>query len=170
MQKSDDYEHARGLLLLFVPFRNEEKEISEQNALKIYRNIKEDAERNEKLQRQISFYQPYQSLMENINDINLDEEEDSDEDSDGGTETGEHTERFAETTSEADIEKFLKDFNQEKVETTDLMEKTELLRLIRTLNEEQRRILDDVVERLKNTDIMANPIHLYVSGDAGKII
>ena len=108
MQKSDDYEHARGLLLLFVPFRNEEKEISEQNALKIYRNIKEDAERNEKLQRQISFYQPYQSLMENINDINLDEEEDSDEDSDGGTETGEHTERFAETTSEADIENFLK--------------------------------------------------------------
>ena len=140
---SDDYKHVRGLLLLFVPFRNEEKEISEQNALKIYRNIKEDAERNEKLQRQISFYQPYQSLMENINDINLDEEEDSDEDSDGGTETGEHTERFAETTSEADIEKFLKDFNQEKVETTDLMEKTELLRLIRTLNEEQRKILDE---------------------------
>lgn len=170
LQKSDDYEHARGLLLLFVPFRNEEKEISEQNALKIYRNIKEDAERNEKLQRQISFYQPYQSLMENINDINLDEEEDSDEDSDDGTQTGEHTERFAETTSEADIEKFLQDFNQEKIETTDLMEKTELLRLIRTLNEEQRRVLDDVVERLKNTDITANPIHLYVSGDAGKII
>ena len=170
LQKSDDYEHARGLLLLFVPFRNEEKEISEQNALKIYKNIKEDAERNEKLQRQISFYQPYQSLMENINIINLEEEEDSDEDIDDGTETGEHTEKYAETTSEADIEKFLEDFNQEKVETTDLMEKTELLRLIRTLNEEQRKVLDDVVERLKNTDIKANPIHLYVSGDAGKII
>jgi hypothetical protein len=30
--------------------------------------------------------------------------------------------------------------------------------------------LDDVVERLKNTDVTANPIHVYVSGDAGKII
>ena len=74
-----------------------------------------------------------------------------------------------ETTSEADIESFLKDLNQEKIETTDLMDKEELLKLIRTLNVEQRKILDDLVERLLNTDYKSNPIYLYVSGDAGII-
>ena len=73
-----------------------------------------------------------------------------------------------ETTSEADIEKFLKDFNQENIETTGLMDKEELLKLIRSLNSEQRKILDDLVERLMYTDYKSNPIYLYISGDAGK--
>ena len=171
LQKNDEYEYVRGLLMLFVPFRNEQKEISEQNVLKIYKNITEDTERNEKLECQISFYQPYQNLLESVADI-IDEDEDSDNDEevDNDTQNGEYSEKFEESTSEGDIEKFLQDFNQEKVETTDLMEKGELLRLIRTLNEEQRKILDDLIERLKNTDIKSNPIYLYVSGDAGKII
>ena len=37
LNKSEEYEYVRGLLLLFVPFRNEQKEISEQNVLKIYK-------------------------------------------------------------------------------------------------------------------------------------
>ena len=49
------------------------------------------------------------------------------------------------------------------------MEKEDLLKLIRTLNVEQRKILDDLIERLMNTDYKSNPIYLYVSGDAGML-
>ena len=48
------------------------------------------------------------------------------------------------------------------------MDKEELLKLIRSLNTEQRKILDDLVERLMYTDYKSNPIYLYISGDAGK--
>ena len=96
----------------------------------------------------------------------IDEEVDS-EDEELNKET-EDFEIMEETTSEADIEKFLKDFNREKVETTSLMDKEELLKLIRSLNTEQRKILDDLVERLMYTDYKSNPIYLYISGDAGK--
>ena len=75
-----------------------------------------------------------------------------------------------ETTSKADIETFLRDFTQEKIETTDLMEKEELLVLIRTLNREQRKIFDDVMERLMRTDHESDPFYLYVSGDAGNTL
>ena len=49
------------------------------------------------------------------------------------------------------------------------MEKDELLKLIRTLNIEQRKILDDVVERLMRTDHNSNPFYIYISGDAGML-
>ena len=64
LNKRDEYEYARGLLMLFVPFRNETKELSEINVLKLYKYIKEDPERNEKLQHQINFYQPFQEILE----------------------------------------------------------------------------------------------------------
>ena len=167
LNKKEEYEYVRGLLLLFVPFRSEKKEISEQNVLKIYKNIKDDHERNESLELQLSFYQPYQALLENISEIIDDEDDSEDEDGEINVET-EDFEKMEETTSEADIEKFLKDFNQEKIETTGLMDKEELLKLIRSLNTEQRKILDDLVERLMYTDYKSNPIYLYISGDAGK--
>ena len=172
LNKKEQYEYVRGLLLLFVPFRSEKKEISEQNVLKIYNNIKEDPERNESLNLQLSFYQPYQSLLENISEIIDDEEDSEDEEEEDGKidHEAEDFEKMEETTSEADIEKFLKDFNQEKIETTSLMDKEELLKLIRSLNTEQRKILDDLVERLMYTDYKSNPIYLYISGDAGKCL
>ena len=167
LNKKEEYEYVRGLLLLFEPFQSEKKEISEQNVLKIYKKIKEDHERNESLELQLSFYQPYQSLLENISEIIDDEDDSEDEDGEINVET-EDFEKMEETTSEADIEKFLKDFNQEKIETTGLMDKEELLKLIRSLNTEQRKVLDDLVERLMYTDYKSNPIYLYISGDAGK--
>lgn len=170
LNKREDYEYVRGILLLFVPFRNEQKEISEQNVLKIYKHIIEDPERNENLELQLSFYQPYQTLLESISELIENESDSEDEDGEEEqTDMNDEYEKTEETTSEADIESFLKDFNKEKIETTDLMEKEDLLKLIRTLNVEQRKILDDLVERLMNTDYKSNPIHLYVSGDAGMV-
>ena len=166
LDKSNEYEYARALLLLFVPFRDEFKEISQQNVLKIYKDIKEDPERSEFLQNQLAFYQPYQTLLESMNDVLNDDDEDLEEEI---TDKGGEFEKFEETTSEADIEQFLRDFNKETVECTDLMEKEELLKLVRSLNHEQRKILDDLVERLKNTDIKKDPVYLYVSGDAGNL-
>ena len=167
LNKGDEYEYVRGLMLLFVPFRNEQKQISERNVLKIYKNLKEDPEQNEKLQCQLSFYQPFQEMLEAIevivdDDPESDDEEDVDRDADD-------FEKMEETTSEADIENFLKDFNQEKIESTDLIDKEELLTKIRGLNVQQRRIFDDVMERLLRTDFRENPFHLYISGDAGML-
>ena len=105
-------------------------------------------------------------ILEIVEDL-IDDDSDSDEE-DNIDEDPERQDKVEETTSEADIEKFLNDFDQEKVETTDLIDKQELLKRIRDLNQQQRRILDDVVERLLRTDYKENPIYLYVSGDAGE--
>ena len=167
LNKRDKYEYVRGILLLFTPFRNEQQEISEQDAEKIYKHITEDPERNLNLEYQLNFYQPFQSLLEDI-EVKVDEvESDSEDDEDIN---GEECDKMEETTAKADIETFLRDFNEEKIETTDLMEKKELLVLIRTLNREQRKIFDDVMERLMRTDHDSDPFYLYVSGDAGKTL
>ena len=169
LNKQDDYEYVRGILLLFTPFRNEQQQISEQNAKKIYEHIREDPERNAHLEYQLDFYQPFQSLLQDIEKIVDEEESDSEDDADINREDGEF-DKMEETTSKADIETFLRDFTQEKIETTDLMEKEELLVLIRTLNREQRKIFDDVMERLMRTDHDSDPFYLYVSGDAGNTL
>ena len=168
LNKSDEYEYIRGILLLFVPFRNEQKEISERNVLKKYKIIKEDPEENEKLQYQLDFYQPYQELLESIEGLVEEEEESDDEEDMNVDDPG--TEKVQETTSEADIETFLKDFDKEKVETTDLIDKSVLLEMIRSLNRNQRKIFDDVMERLMRTNFEDCPFYLYISGDAGRII
>ena len=167
LDKKEEYNYIRQLLLLFVPFRDEQQDISEINVLKKYKYIIEDPERNEKLQYQLSFYQPFQELLESVEDI-IDNVEDSD-DEEETNEDMDNLDKIQETTSEADIEQFLQDFGQEKVETTDLIDKDELLKMIRSLNVQQRKIFDDVLERLLRTDLQDSPFYLYVSGDAGKV-
>ena len=167
LDKKEEYNYIRQLLLLFVPFRDEQQDISEINVLKKYKYIIEDPERNEKLQYQLSFYQPFQELLESVEDI-IDNVEDSD-DEEETNEDMDNLDKIQETTSEADIEQFLQDFGQEKVETTDLIDKDELLKMIRSLNMQQRKIFDDVLERLLRTDLQDSPFYLYVSGDAGKV-
>ena len=169
LNKGDEYEYVRGLLLLFVPFRNEQREISERNLFKTYKNIKDDPEQNEKLQCQLSFYQPFQELLEAI-EVIVDDDLESDYDDEEINRDEDDFEKMEETTSEADIETFLKDFNKEKVESTNLIDKTDLLTMIRSLNEQQRKIFDDIMERLLRMDIKESPFHMYISGDAGVLI
>ena len=56
--------------------------------------------------------------------------------------------------------KYLKQF-------TDVIEPLELNKLINSLNCEQRKIFDDLVEREVSREVERDPYHVYIAGDAG---
>ena len=68
----------RGTLLLFHPFRNEYKEITTQDLRIKYEKIENNELQHEKLQSQISYFQPYQDLLNGIESY-IQEQRDDDE-------------------------------------------------------------------------------------------
>ena len=67
-----------------------------------------------------------------------------------------------ETTDQKDIADFIKEMKREKVKETDFISKPLLLENIRKLNRDQRKIWDDIVERLMSGDFKTNQFLLYI--------
>ena len=44
----------------------------------------------------------------------------------------------------------------------------ELNKCVRSLNSQQRRIFDDIIEKLADPDVEKSPFYLYLGGEAGK--
>ena len=85
-----------------------------------------------------------------------------------------HMEDEIETTSASEMENFniwargqalkdLKDFKQ----SIDLCDITSLRTKMSSLKFEQRRLFDDIMERIISNDVNERPVHLFVSGNAG---
>ena len=180
-QKRDDYEKIRGTLLLFHPFRNEYKEITEQDLRKKYEKIEKDEVQREKLESQISFFQPFQNILDDIeayikeqedeefeenNDYEADNIENEDDD-DLESESTEFMDIKLETTKIKDIKDFIKESKKEVERETGLMDKKALLEKICMLNLQQRQIFDDIISRLMSGTFEDNQFLLYISGDAG---
>ena len=161
-------DYCRGLLILFYPFRDEMNDIHSKDVRKVV------IENNDKILKIKNQFEAHQVMTDIINEVqkqyeNQVENEDEDEIED-------EKDIFAETTSEKEI----KDFDEWAKNQADKHLKTvqqftnlisiESLRVrIIELNEEQRKIFDDIMER--EVDICHNPeakkFHLYISGDAG---
>lgn len=173
IDKKDDYETIRGTLLLFHPFRNEQKEITSTDLRIKYQKIQDNPMKKEQLQSQIDYYQPYHELLEGIEDyIRQQEEEDeipenSDDEGEEPDDKVEENDLKLETTKAKDIQEFLKDSEKEVTRDTGLMEKKALLERISMLNIQQRKIFDDIISRLISGDFEDNPFLIYISGDAG---
>ena len=170
-------------MLLFHPFRNEYKEITEQDLRKKYEKIEMDEVQREKIETQISFFQPFQDILDGIeayikeqeeeefeenndyDDDNMEKEDDDDDDLE--TESTEFKDIKLETTKTKDIKDFIKESKKEVQRETGLMDKKALLEKICMLNLQQRQIFDDIISRLMSGTFEDNQFLLYISGDAG---
>ena len=156
---------SRGTLLLFHPFRSEFKEITTQDLRIKYQQIEEDELERTKLQSQIEYYQPYQDLLEGIEDYikqqqeddemeeTIDNEDNQDQDDDG---------LELETTELSDINDFIKESTKESERETGLMDKKTLLERIGMLNVQQRQIYDDIMERLMSGTFVDEQFLTYI--------
>ena len=156
---NNDEDLARGLLVLFHPFKNEMKEIHDQNVIEIYENNRRDIEEKR------SLFEKHKVMTDMIYSMQKEKEKsDVENDQDDFVET--------ETTSPEDIESFEKwARDQAKVALTKHQQLTKLVKLnnlrdiIITLNGEQRKLFDDFCERIICED--DTPFHLYIGGEAG---
>ena len=157
----NEEEYYRALCILFLPFRDETKEIHSLNVKELYNLHKSEIELNR------SRYEKHKTLIDAIEDVeNKENEEEQDE-----LEEDESHYTEDETTEEKDIEDFekklkaeakkmLSNFNAGCIE----MEDDTYLEIIGNLNSGQRRIFDDFVERINSN---CDPFYLYFGGNAG---
>lgn len=157
----------RGTLLLFHPFRNEYKEITTQDLRIKYEKIENNELQHEKLQSQISYFQPYQDLLNGIESY-IQEQRDDDElvdddyleDDDIDIQDDDDLE--LETTEIKDIKEYIKNSKKEVTRETGLMDKKALLERICMLNLQQRQIYDDIISRLMSGNFEDNQFLIYI--------
>ena len=148
---TNDEDLARGLLVLFLPFQDEMKEIHTQDVKALLSKFEDLIEKKR------SMFEKYKLMTDLISTINAEEQDKKREDDD----TEEEDEDVElETTSAMDIEEFNKwarnqaekDLSSFKnlINVADL---TELRTKISSLNQQQRRLFDDFTERCISTDV-----------------
>ena len=158
----------RGTLLLFHPFRNEYKEITTQDLRIKYEKVMENDYERAKLESQIDYYQPYQALLDGIEEyIRQQREEDQfdendDVENDEQYDNQEDDDLELETTEMNDINDFIKKCTKECARDTGLMDKESLLDRIGMLNIQQRAIFDDIVARLKSGNFVDEQFLIYI--------
>ena len=165
----DDLEElARGLLILFFPFRSEMEDIHNQNVLDLFNENKDMIE--EKRQE----YEKNIHLVELIEEIARVQDENPN-DNEALEEDEPEIERNPEdeTTSEKDVEDFVKTMkavaiNKAKKENDDIPSIMNLRERIILLNTNQRIIFDDLCERMIAPANSYSQFCLYISGEAGK--
>ena len=157
---NNDEDLARGLLILFHPFRNELTDIHEKNVGELYLSNKAEIEKKRGL------FEKHKVLTDIINSIQKETEDVFEEEETPDDFVSE------ETTTIDDINSFEKWAKHEanKVlknhkELTTIVTLESLRNMIMKLNDQQRRIFDDFCERLICDD--EEPIYLYIAGEAG---
>ena len=160
---SNDEDLARGLLILFMPFRDEMKEIH----MKDVKQLLQDSSRIVEEKR--SIFEKYKPMSDLINTIEADNQETEYKNDDEDDESNE-----IETTTIDEISEFnnwaksqaSKDLSKYKnlINACDINH----LRLnISSLNFQQRRLFDDFTERCASFDVNEKPVYLFISGNAG---
>ena len=162
LKYDNEEEYFRALCILFLPFRNEMKDIHSKDVTKLYKDNKDLIEEN----RQV--YEKHRTMIDLIEEVGKDREEECDD-----MEEIDSPYIDEETTAEEEIKDFEKKLKAEaqKMMTnynagSSLMEENDYLEMISKLNEQQRNIFDDFVERI-NCDQEGNSFYLYIGGNAG---
>ncbi len=163
----DEETLKRALLILFLPFRNELKELHQKDILKLF------ADNESKITKNRLKFEKMVGLAKLLADI-----EQERGDTDGNDE--ESDENFEETTSEIDLRQIEEDFdschwitqNSDRLLKTvkqfiDTINMDELRKMINGLNSEQRKIFDDIIEREVESEEEKQAYHVFISGEAG---
>ena len=158
---------CRGLLILFLPFRNEMSEIHQKDVKTLVLENWKD------IQKRREHFEAYKVMTDMINDIQkLQEKEDNKLGED--EEEEETNESPIETTSEADLQDFDKWAKEQAKKSLKNMAQFISLesplafrQKISELNNQQRKLFDDIMERETSPDIDKQPYFVYVAGAAG---
>ena len=161
--EKDIVENATATLLLFKSFRDEYKEIHDSDMHQVLEDNFEEIRKNQEK------YEKNASLFDN-----LDELEQMFKDEDGENVQAENDEEI-ETENVAEVmdfeEKFANnDFLQKKEETTEKISYEELKKQVQKLNQEQRRLFDDMVERFSVPLGVLEPLMLHIKGSVEQIL
>ena len=156
----NDEDFARGLLILFYPFRNELEDIHKKDVTELYSSNRKEIERKRQL------FEKHRILTDVINSIQKEKEDMLEEEIHPDDFT------FEETTTTEELGSFEKWAKNEATkvlgrhkELTSIVRLDSLREMIMKLNDQQRRIFDDFCERLICDD--EEPIYLYIAGEAG---
>jgi len=168
LSKNSELEIKRSLLVLFRPFRNEMKEIHEVPGTSIDDIYDQHKKSIESVRKE---FEPNRKLLLNLEKA-MDEYE-ADETDDLHTDDelicGDDPNRN-ETTSEHDLQHFINLSDVKCNPEIDVAKRESICQLIRKMNNEQRQIFDDVIERFASADEQTDdstPFYLYISGSAG---
>ena len=159
----NEEDEKRGKLLLFMPFRNEMKEIHDLDIFELFEEKKEIIFSNEsKYTKHLEMCNIIDGIQKDREDKQLQDTSNEADDDDASEEVKEFTQEFDDWLKKENDKnlKYLKQF-------TDVIEPLELNKLINSLNCEQRKIFDDLVEREVSREVERDPYHVYIAGDAG---
>ena len=168
LNHKNDEDFCRALCILFLPFRNELTEIHMKNVIALVEEKQATInEKRSKFEKHITMIELIER-MENIVENNVLEEDDEDD---------QNKERYIEdeTTDAADREEFEKLAKKDakllldnfRADIDMYLDIKEFRDLISGLNNEQRRVFDDFVERLCDVEEDKQPFYLYIGGEAG---
>ena len=166
LDKRDEYEMKRNLLMLFTPFRDENTDIHNHDIDDLFQQKFDNIEVKRKM------FEPHRELLVNVEaaladakqndefEIDCDDDDDDDDDDEYVLE---------ETTETTEIRDFIKDAKKHLTgvsghQKMDLVSKEELLSRIRMLNKQQRQIFDEIMERLWSNDVDKEPFYIYIAG------
>ena len=164
LRYENETEYYRALCILFLPFRNELKDIHSKDPHLLY------TENENEIERIRAHFEKHRNIVEAVaNHENQEEKQDDTDDEDVNDEGF----MDIETTTADEIEDFnkyvkaqaqnqIRKYNEGKVRMND----DTYLSNIASLNKQQRKMFDDFVERI--TDQTENtPFYLYIGGEAG---
>ena len=155
---------CRGLLILFLPFRNEMVDIHQKDVIKLVEDNRALIDENQRK------YEKFRLMTDLLNEIQRQNEKEDENDKDSADEEDVNVE----TTSPEDIQEFEKwAMSQASKELdrlsdlTDIPNVVELRKNISSLNYQQRRLFDDFCERVASSDVDEPPFYIFISGSAG---
>ena len=163
LRQEDEAELARGLCILFLPFKNELAEIHEKDPMKLV------AEHNEVIRLNQRKYENNNFISEMIEKLSRQKEQ-------GGQESDEEVDEDdeLETTERYQIEEHQQEYDKSqaiaalpKDDVSRALSLVDLRKLITSLNHQQRQIFDEICERINEEDYEDRPFYIYLAGEAG---
>ena len=157
----NDEDLARGLLILFYPFRNEKEDIHSQDVEKLLsENSKIIEEKRKKFEKYKVMTDLISSIQSQQNEEDKNQEDEAAQDIEATTtDEIEDFNRWARDQATKDLSKFKS--------LTNLSDMNKLRERISSLNFQQRRLFDDFTERAVSSDVNQKPVYLYLAGNAG---
>ena len=165
LKHEHEQEYYRALCVLFLPFRQEMRDIHSKDVVELYyQNEKEIDEQRHHFEKNLKFSE----LLERAEEEKLGEKDpDADE---------ENEDEFVEdeTTEKESIEDFIKGAESQAKKAISnykaglpRMSTEEFLQKVSQLNAVQRKVFDDFCERMLQNVQEPDPFYLYIAGEAG---
>jgi hypothetical protein len=166
LKYTNEEEMYRALCILFLPFRNEMKEIHSKDVKALY------LENEEQIEAIRQKYEKHRGMVEIIKKLEEAREKNDDEENNDDEESDDYiTEETTDPTDIAAFEKEVKDKAAKALKTfnqgMNIMTENDFINAVKSLNKEQQRIFNDFCERMSDKTSDQDPFYCYISGEAG---